>query len=227
VEAHDGFANAGADTTDSTFTIVDDDLPTVSLITPNGGDTYQGGVALDLQADVQDNMGVDSVCVSYSLDDGATWVTIECGALSFPYSWPTPDSPSEVCRVKIELWDGAMNAAADSSDSTFAIYISTTVPPDFTGVTRAVLLQNFPNPMTAFSTTFAFYLPEETPVNLQVYDISGRLVRTLVNGLVGPGYHQRTWNGRSDSGLVVGQGIYFYVLTTPDRQEMRKLAKVR
>ena len=46
-------------------------------------------------------------------------------------------------------------------------------------------------------------------VDISVYDVSGRKVRSLVNGFTAPGRHQLSWDGRSDEGVQVTPGVYF------------------
>ncbi len=78
------------------------------------------------------------------------------------------------------------------------------------------LSQNYPNPFGR-STTISYTLPSAvggrlTAVNLSVYDVSGRLVRTLVDGDNKPGFYSVTWDGRDSSGSAVANGVYFYRL---------------
>ena len=62
------------------------------------------------------------------------------------------------------------------------------------------------NPMTAVS----YGSPTESHVRLAVYNVAGRLVRTLVDGEVDPGYHSAVWDGRdNNNGVSVGSGVYF------------------
>jgi len=70
---------------------------------------------------------------------------------------------------------------------------------------------NYPNPFFP-ATTFSFELHHEGRVLLNVYDTQGRLVRSLVNGTVGPGSHEIVWDGKNDAGEELGAGTYFYRL---------------
>jgi hypothetical protein len=76
------------------------------------------------------------------------------------------------------------------------------------------LLPNYPNPFNA-STVIEFQLPQQTRVMLAVYDLRGRLVRTLVEGVLPAGRHRTSWNGSSATGEPVASGIYLYRLRTP------------
>ena len=59
------------------------------------------------------------------------------------------------------------------------------------------------------STTVSYELGAAGPVSLRVYDVNGRLVRTLVSGDQPAGQHEIAWDGRSDEGRRVGAGVYF------------------
>ena len=223
------FASGGAvasDTSDAFFTVGDVNAPSVTVTSPNGGESYVALSTVQIAATMSDDAGVDSVCVAYTIDDGANWVDIACGTLSFPYAWGTPDVVSDSCRVRVRVWDAALNTAVDASDSLFTISSISTVPQQWAGIRHPVLLQNFPNPMTASGTRFAFYLPEESSVSLRVYDLSGRLVRTVMAGTAVAGYHEMAWDGADDGGRPVSLGIYFYMLETPGKREARKLVLV-
>jgi hypothetical protein len=74
------------------------------------------------------------------------------------------------------------------------------------------LEQNFPNPFNP-STTIRFQLPSVSRVNLQVFDLLGRQVASIIDGQLGTGVHEIAWDGRNTAGSQVGSGVYFYRLT--------------
>jgi hypothetical protein len=90
------------------------------------------------------------------------------------------------------------------------------------------LRQNYPNPFNP-STTICFTLPERAWVTLAIYDVEGRLVKTLVDEMVGEGYQyqERIWDGKDASGSQVGSGVYFYRLTAGDRTLTKKMVMIR
>ncbi|HLP17400.1 MAG TPA: FlgD immunoglobulin-like domain containing protein [Bacteroidota bacterium] len=75
--------------------------------------------------------------------------------------------------------------------------------------TEFALDQNYPNPFNP-STEIHFALPKESHVTLTIYNISGSVVRTLVNTEMGAGYYGMTWNGTNDQGHQVASGMYFF-----------------
>jgi len=71
------------------------------------------------------------------------------------------------------------------------------------------IFQNYPNPFNP-TTTIPYALIKGADVKLTVYNILGEEVRTLINRKIEPGVRTIVWDGRDDSGQLVGSGIYFY-----------------
>ena len=74
-----------------------------------------------------------------------------------------------------------------------------------------LLKQNYPNPFNA-TTRISYTLPDDAHVQLEIYNILGIKVRTLVNGYQRENLYSVTWNGLSDWGHKVGSGKYIYQL---------------
>jgi subtilisin family serine protease len=79
-----------------------------------------------------------------------------------------------------------------------------------------------PNPFTT-TTRIGFSLPARGPVELRLYNVAGRLVRTLEQGTLEAGAHVRLWDKRTDAGTVAGAGIYFARLVAGGRVLGRKI----
>jgi M6 family metalloprotease-like protein len=84
------------------------------------------------------------------------------------------------------------------------------------------LSQNFPNPFNP-TTTIAFYLPGRLPVRLEVFDVTGRLVTRLGEGIYDAGPHRVEWNGTDANGTRVSSGMYVYRLTAGSRTISKKM----
>jgi flagellar hook assembly protein FlgD len=82
-----------------------------------------------------------------------------------------------------------------------------------------------PNPFRE-GTTLEYALPAADVVDIAVYDAAGRLVRRLANGPQSPGVHEVRWNGRNDSGVSVGSGVYFLRVRAGSQALLRKLVLV-
>ena len=89
--------------------------------------------------------------------------------------------------------------------------------------TEFALLQNFPNPFNP-DTTIGYELAESADVTLQVYNVVGQVVRTLIAAEPqSVGRYQVRWDGMDDRGTPVSSGIYFYQLSAGKFQDVRKL----
>jgi hypothetical protein len=83
-----------------------------------------------------------------------------------------------------------------------------------------------PNPLNQ-TTVINYAIPTDGVVNIDVYNVIGRKVTTLVSNLVPAGYHSVTWNGRDDGGNIVAPGVYFCRAQFNDRPEiMKKMVKL-
>ena len=87
-------------------------------------------------------------------------------------------------------------------------------------------VQNVPNPFNPV-TQIAYHVPYESAVSIRIYDVSGRLVRTLVDRVSEPGRHVAVWDGGTDSGDSVGSGVYFCTMEAPDFHESRKMTLLK
>ncbi|HTK30946.1 MAG TPA: T9SS type A sorting domain-containing protein [Candidatus Saccharimonadaceae bacterium] len=81
------------------------------------------------------------------------------------------------------------------------------------GTPKTLSFSVYPNP--ARTTQVSFGLPARGRVEVGVYDLQGRKLATLENGILEPGTYTRSWSGMTDGGQKVGAGVYFYRLRTP------------
>ena len=91
---------------------------------------------------------------------------------------------------------------------------------------RVALYQNSPNPVLNES-TISYTIPEEMNIELKVYDITGKLVKTLIHAEQEPGYYSVVWDMRDNAGKQLSSGIYFYRLETPKFTATKKLIIVQ
>jgi hypothetical protein len=96
--------------------------------------------------------------------------------------------------------------------------------PSHHGVTKTQLLPNWPNPF-GVGTTIHFDLAglKEQPAQIAAYDVSGRLVKTLVRGSFAPGSYEARWDGTDAQGARLAPGVYFLKLETPGATDSRKV----
>jgi len=84
------------------------------------------------------------------------------------------------------------------------------------------LFQNLPNPFNP-TTTISYDLPKDAKVSLKIYNLFGREVRTLVNEAQSRGHKSVVWNGKDDSGQIVGSGLYIYRLEAEGKVQNNKM----
>jgi hypothetical protein len=88
-------------------------------------------------------------------------------------------------------------------------------------ITATLLYQNRPNPFNP-GTRIPFALPEDGRVLLEIFDVSGRHVRTLVDRRMSAGRHSENWDGKDTAGNQVASGVFFYRLRVGDKAFTRK-----
>lgn len=103
-------------------------------------------------------------------------------------------------------------AVLSSPDMVFTIGPWLAVEDDLSGLPKKFgLSQNYPNPFNP-TTTINFRLPVAAKVSLNVYNVTGQLVKSLVNDQLPPGEHVVSWNGTTAHNRAVSSGVYFYEL---------------
>ncbi len=88
------------------------------------------------------------------------------------------------------------------------------------------LSQNYPNPFNP-TTTIEFRIAKQGQYTLTVYDVLGRRVRTLTDGIQAAGLHRVRWDGRDDAGNIVSAGIYFYTLKGENFKMTKKMLLIK
>jgi len=89
-----------------------------------------------------------------------------------------------------------------------------------------VLHQNYPNPFNPV-TTLRYDLPENGHVNITVYDMLGREVKTLINQTQDAGYRSVIWNATNDYGKPVSAGIYLYQIQAGEYISTKKMVLLK
>jgi len=119
-----------------------------------------------------------------------------------------------------DQWSGFSNREEAVVDVEVSVESNIEVPSEF------ALEQNYPNPFNA-QTQIVFSLASPGNVRLEVFDITGKLVQTVVNKKLEAGNHQVIWDGKNNNDETVSSGIYLYRLSTADNSSMRKMTLVK
>ncbi len=100
------------------------------------------------------------------------------------------------------------------------------IPENESVPSKFTLEQNYPNPFNP-GTTIRFHLPNDGRVRLEVFNLLGQKVRVLVDDNRAAGAHSIVWDGRSEAGVPVGSGIYFYRLVSGPFAETKRMLLIR
>jgi hypothetical protein len=95
-----------------------------------------------------------------------------------------------------------------------------TLPKEF------ALRPTYPNPFNPV-TTISYDLPENVFVELTIYDIRGKIIKTLVSGYQDADSYQMTWDGRNQNGELVSSGIYFLKIVSGSYRKTNKMVFIR
>jgi hypothetical protein len=106
-----------------------------------------------------------------------------------------------------------------------AIVLITGVEQELYPAEIVALNQNMPNPVVD-RTTICYVLPWRSKTQLRIYDVTGKVVRTLVNGVQESGVKKVEWNRMDDHGKAVHSGVYFYRLSTGTGDSFTKVMTV-
>ncbi|MBN2379725.1 T9SS type A sorting domain-containing protein [candidate division WOR-3 bacterium] len=127
------------------------------------------------------------------------------------------------CPLPESLLEGITSLKVSGPDEEGCVYLSagnSVIDPDASNQTRIeypeFALGEIPNPVTGVI-RISYSLAESCRTNIVVYDPSGRLVVTLVDGEIPTGNHSLTWNGINESGQLVNSGVYFVKMNAVDK----------
>jgi len=88
------------------------------------------------------------------------------------------------------------------------------------------LLQNYPNPFNP-STIIEYQIPEAGKVEIEIYDITGRLVRMMENVNHSAGKYQMVWDGLNENGIKVASGLYLYSVKYQNTIHTKKMILIK
>ena len=136
-------------------------------------------------------------------------------------SWYDPDYDGWPVYYKITALDHAGNESNAASPG-LATGVREAAPP-----VNYALHPNNPNPFNP-ATVIRYDVPTGGGnVTLQIYDVGGQMVRTLIDGFESAGRKEVTWRGTNNRGQQVATGVYFYRMTAPGFEKTRKMVLMK
>ncbi len=131
----------------------------------------------------------------------------------------------DVIQFYFTYSDSSNNIIREPADGKFfeATYGKMLVTSITDGVPEAYdLKQNYPNPFN-LATSITFFAVDSSPVELSIYDVLGKKVKTLYNGIPKIGKNVEVWHGENNFGTVQSSGVYFYVLRNGNKIQAKKM----
>jgi|GEM_PF-3260463 len=234
-----GYDTIGVEISDNEFqdsttfiaevTPVNDPPDSVQLLRPsseyeNTSDTimaFAWSPAIDVEG--------DSVWYRIVLTDSAefdTVLTVPLDSLEFSILGADIPRDTEVCWT-VFAHDGIDSTAALNGPWWFTVATGVGIHDPLAGIPKTyVLEQNYPNPFNPV-TIIRYGLPKQSDVSLDIFDIRGAHVVTIVRQMQEPGWYEVQWDGRSKLGTSVGSGMYFYVIRADEFRRVKKLVLIR
>jgi hypothetical protein len=103
-------------------TIADPEPPVVTVTSPNGGESWQGGSSQTITWSATDNIGVTACDIDYTYDAGSNWYDVaDITGNPGSYAWTVPNTASTQCLVRVTAYDGVGNSDVDQSNGYFTI----------------------------------------------------------------------------------------------------------
>jgi PKD repeat protein len=171
-----------------------------------------------LQFNWEESFDIDGDKIQYRMIgyDALEFLTMDSWITDLTLSWSIKDlvSYTDTVNVASGSWIIVATDGEFFKESNFGnpmeLFIngSALVPDAYT------LNQNYPNPFSS-STTITYDMPETQKVMIRIFDIKGRLIRTLANEDQNAGFKTVIWDGKNDDGDKVSTGMYFYQMHAP------------
>ena len=171
-----------------------------------------------LQFNWEESFDIDGDQIQYRMIgyDALEFLTMDNWIKDLTLSWSIKDlvSYTDTVNVASGSWIIVATDGEFFKESNFGnpmeLFIngSALVPDAYT------LNQNYPNPFST-STTITYDMPETQKVMIRIFDVKGRLIRTLANEDQNAGFKTVIWDGKNDDGDQVSAGIYFYQMHAP------------
>ncbi len=161
-------------------------------------------------------------------EDGINWTrsTNQPVLSGTPDAW---DASGPFTSDWIESNDQLLMAYVSDGKVGFATSSTVAVNVDFNIDKRSIkyaLYQNYPNPFNP-ETIIEFGLPENSNVEISIFNVQGQKILTLIDDFKTAGFHQTKWKGTDDNGEAVASGVYLYQLRAGEFVSIKKMLLLR
>lgn len=172
-----------------------------------------------------------NVTIDYSIGHDIDWLTIDTESGSIPVN------STELIQFNISTlfmnygeYNGTVTIATNVGQFNVEvniIVVSLAIGDQITGLPQSFRVhQNFPNPFNPV-TNIQIDVPEQGSMQVYVYDISGKLISTLMDSEIKPGFHTIKWNGKNDLGAQAASGVYILNVHLNGQYSSQKMLLVK
>lgn len=195
--------------------------------------------SLEVQVEVTNTGGFTAHNVSAVMSGGPAWLAFTDPNCAYPdlgagasslgvdsYELDITSWPGGPFTVDVTVsWEDA--CGNPYNDVVQVDLLPATLPtPVGSGPRENRLEANVPNPFNP-ATTIQYQIAQDGRVTLRVYDVAGRLVRTLVDRAQAAGAYEARWNGTDEAGRPVASGVYFYRIQSDDFSQTRRMVLLK
>jgi hypothetical protein len=195
----------------------------VGINYPSGNEEFYPGEVITIKWYIAIDHGDCDWDLYFSSDNGTTWsdISLDISKSQLEYDWTVPDISTGFGKIRV-VQDNILGGDYSAQTSAFTIIQSSTdVTSENTHIKEISIYPAYPNPFNS-STIISFNLPGKDYVTLNIYNVSGQKIGTLVNGELPAGLHQVRWNADD-----AATGVYFYAILTNETEQTRKLILIK
>lgn len=185
--------------------------------TPSNGLTYNIRVGT--------SPGDTDILAPMALLDG-TRTIVHMGNANHNTSWAVFNLAEGEYYWSVQAIDNNRMGSEFATEGTFTIGSTNSIDDPESNARIFQLHQNAPNPFRQAS-VISYQIPAPGDINLEIYNASGQLVKTLQSGFQEAGMHSITWDGTNNDNQTVNSGVYFYRLRTADTTETKRMVLMR
>ncbi len=185
--------------------------PSVTLANPLSPGPLYTGTPSGINWSTSDVSPIEYVTIDYRIGTGGSWTTIASPSPNDGHEgFTVPGTVTDSLEVRVRAYDCLSNEGTGTSG--WLVVLAPSVAADGDLPLSFAAYRPIPNPFTARS-SIRFDLPSAPggtwPVDVSVYSVAGRKVRTIVREPLAAGRYSYDWDGRDDGGVRLAAGVYF------------------
>ena len=133
---------------------------------------------------------------------------------------------SETMYINLESGETVTFDTSDIEEITFGPDVAVEDMVEFISQIPIEFLKNYPNPFNP-RTTISFAIAEPGKAKVEIFNIKGQKVKTLLNKHLKGGKHSVIWNGTDNSNKKVSSGVYFYQVSVNNEKKVKKMLMLK